>query len=156
MKNKIGIEDKDQKKVAQILNIVLSSEFALYIKTRQFHWNVEGMNFISLHKLFEEQYEFLDEKVDEIAERVRALGEYSFGSMKQFLAHTVIKENDKVEMSDKNMLTQLLADHEALIRFIRENLEKIEAAGDQGTEDFLVGLMEEHEKVAWMLRASLS
>lgn len=156
MKPHVGLPEESRKAIAHVLNSLLGGEFALYVKTRQFHWNVEGMNFFNLHKMFEAQYEQLDEVVDEIAERVRSLGEYSLGSMAEFIKHSVVEENKKASLPDTEMIKQLVHDHESIIRSIRENLKLVEKYDDKGTEDFLIGLMEAHEKTAWMLRSHLN
>lgn len=156
MKTDIGILDKNRQAVAVILNRVLSDEFLLYAKTRNFHWNVTGESFSELHKFFEAQYEELDDILDEVAERSRALGVRASGSLKEFLDQTQLKESIKKSMTSKQMLQELLLDHESVIRSLRQDLDA--AANeykDAGTSDFLTGVMEQHEKMAWMLRAYL-
>ena len=156
MKVNIGISDQNRKTVNQILNQLLSDEYVLYTKTRNYHWNVTGSDFSELHKFFEAQYEELDDIVDDVAERARALGGLSFGSLKEFLTHTKLKETPGASLSAKKMIANLLADHEAIIRSLRKDLETCaNELGDMGTNDFLTGLMEKHEKIAWMLRAYL-
>ncbi|HXH81580.1 MAG TPA: DNA starvation/stationary phase protection protein [Candidatus Tectomicrobia bacterium] len=152
----IGIADRDRQAVVEILNTVLADEFALYAKTRNYHWNVVGPQFNDLHKFFESQYEQLDEVIDDVAERVRALGGRALGTLEEFRAATRLKEDPGAVPSARDMLATLLADHESVIRALRGDLEAAAAKGDQGTNDFLTGLMEKHEKMAWMLRASLA
>jgi starvation-inducible DNA-binding protein len=156
MKINIGIEEKGRKEVAGVLNRILSTEYVLYTKTRNFHWNVVGPRFNELHKFFEAQYEELDDIVDEVAERARALGEKSFGSLAEFLAASTVKEPGKKNLKDDEMLQELLLDHETVTRDLRSQLEVCESSGDMGTSDFLTGLMEQHEKMAWMLRSFLA
>jgi starvation-inducible DNA-binding protein len=152
----ISLADSQRRPVIDILNRLLADEVTLYVKTRNFHWNVEGADFSELHKFFEDQYELLDELMDQVAERARALDGYAAGSLGEFAAATRLKEAKGARVSAKEMLAQLLADHQAIIRNLRaEAAETGEKHGDAGTEDFLVGLMEEHEKMAWMLRAYL-
>ena len=154
MKPQIGISEKDREAVGRILNGILSDEFVLYIKTRKFHWNVTGPQFHDLHKFFEAQYEELDEIVDEVAERARSLGGTSFGTLTEFLKHTRLEENPGKNPNASKMITDSLHDHEAIIQNLREALAACaEKHGDMGTSDFLTGLMEKHEKTAWMLRA---
>ena len=153
MKPNIGLSEKNRQEVGKLLNILLSDEYVLYTKTRNFHWNVTGPQFNDLHKFFEGQYGELDGFVDEVAERGRALGVPSFGSLQEFLRHSRLKEQSGLELGAKAMLGQLLADHESLIRHLRVDSEAAAELGDAGTNDFLVGLMESHEKMAWMLRA---
>lgn len=153
MKIDIGIKDANRKTVAGILNELLADEYVLYTKSRNFHWNVTGPNFAELHAFFEKQYGELNEIVDEVAERVRQLGGVSAGSLKEFLDATRLKESAGARKSESKMIGELLHDHEAVIRQIRDDAEKTARLGDAGTNDFLVGLMEQHEKMAWMLRA---
>ncbi len=157
MKTNIGLSDKSRNGSIEILSRLLSDEFLLYVKTRNYHWNVAGPDFFELHKFFEGQYEKLDEVMDEVAERARALAGKSLGTMKEFLAQTRLKEQAEDHPKGKEMIANLLADHEAIIVCLRQDLVTCsEKYQDAGTSDFLTGLMEEHEKMAWMLRAYLS
>ncbi len=154
MKPNIGIHDTQRAAVVEILNTLLSDEYLLYTKTRNYHWNVVGLQFNDLHKFFEAQYEELDDIVDEVAERARALGGNALGSLAEFTQHARLKEQPGKVPDAKSMLAALLADHEALIRNLRTDAETtMDKHKDAGTNDFLVGLMEKHEKMAWMLRA---
>ncbi len=156
MKTNIGIADKDRKAVAAILNRTLSDEYVLYTKTRNFHWNVTGTDFSELHKFFEAQYEELDGIIDEVAERVRSLGEKSLGTLVEFLKHATLKETPGTYSAANKMIGALLADHEAIVQNLRKDLVACaESHEDVGTSDFLTGIMEQHEKMAWMLRAYL-
>ncbi len=155
MKTNIGIEDKNRKEVVSILNTLLSGEYVLYTKTRNFHCNIIGPQFNDLHKFFESQYEELDGIVDDVAERARALGARAFGSLSEFLKASSIKERPGEVLDARGMLSQLLSDHEMIIRSLRVELKSCESYGDTGTSDFLTGLMEKHEKMAWMLRSFL-
>ncbi len=156
MKVEIGIPEKDREGVSEILNVLLSDEYVLYTKTRNYHWNVVGPQFNDLHKFFEAQYEALNDIVDDVAERARALGGRSFGSLVEFLKRTRLHESAGDEADARAMLDHLLHDHEALIRHLRGDQEVVmDRHEDIGTNDFLVGLMEKHEKMAWMLRAFL-
>ncbi|MGH7738720.1 MAG: Dps family protein, partial [bacterium] len=110
MKPNIGITDKNREAVGKVLNILLSDEVALYIKTRNFHWNVAGPQFHDLHKFFESQYEALDEILDDVAERARALGLQAFGSFAEFSRHTRLKESPSSHpLAALDMVRQLLA-----------------------------------------------
>jgi starvation-inducible DNA-binding protein len=156
MKTNIGLSGEAREAVVKILNTVLSDEYALYTKTRNFHWNVTGPNFHDMHKFFESQYEELDDIVDDVAERARALGGASFGSLAEFGKHMRLKEQPAKTGPAKAMIADLLQDHEAIIRHLRVDLTACaDKYQDMGTNDFLTGLMEKHEKMAWMLRASL-
>lgn len=152
----IGLDEKCRFGSAEILNHLLSDEYVLYTKTRNYHWNVTGKDFSQLHKFFEEQYEALDEILDEVAERVRQVGFNAFGTLAQFSKFARIKEQvGDLPAADK-MIANLLADHETIIRSLREDLKKAdEDYNDAGTSDFLTGIIEQHEKMAWMLRAHL-
>ena len=156
MKTNIGISESNAQKVATLLNILLADEYILYTKTRNYHWNVVGSNFQELHKFFENQYDQLDGAIDNIAERVRALGHWSLGSLKEFIKIARLSEDEEASGKEA-MIQNLLNDHETLIRLLREDIaattDKYE---DVGTADFLTGLMEAHEKMAWMLRAYIS
>jgi starvation-inducible DNA-binding protein len=157
VKIEIGLNDGQRKPVIDILNRLLADEVTLYVKTRNFHWNVEGPDFSELHKFFESQYDEIDEIMDEVAERARALGGYAAGSLAEFTATARLKEAKGGSLAAREMLAQLLADHENIIRNLRSEAGQVgEKHGDAGTEDFLVGLMEQHEKMAWMLRSYLA
>ena len=151
----IGISDDNRQKVVAILNTLLADEFLLYVKTRNFHWNVIGMQFNDLHKFFEAQYEELDDIVDEVAERARALGARAFGTLEEFRENTRLKETPGTVPAAKEMIAELLSDHETIIRALRQDLDKADKRGDVGTNDFLTGLLEKHEKASWMLRSFL-
>lgn len=151
----IGIRSEDRRAVGEILNRILSDESILVTKTRNYHWNVIGWPFNDLHKFFEAQYDQLNDVVDEVAERARALAVPSYGTLSEFLKSTRLKEAPGQVPSAKEMVANLLADHESIIRFLRQDAETTASHGDMGTNDFLIGLMEQHEKMAWMLRSSL-
>lgn len=152
-KANIGIQESDRKSVVQILNALLADEYVLYTKTRNYHWNVTGPQFNDLHKFFQSQYEELDAGIDEIAERTRALGDKSVATLAEFVKGARLKESPGDYPSAQVMLANLLADHEAVIRTLRAGAEEAEKHNDMGTNDFLIGLMEKHEKMAWMLRS---
>jgi starvation-inducible DNA-binding protein len=150
----IGLGVEQRKGVAGLLRSLLADEYLLYTKTRKYHWNVEGPQFHDLHKFFEAQYEEIDGSIDEIAERIRSLGEYSPGSLAEFLAGARLEEDGEASVSAKKMVQNLLHDHEAIIRNVRVDLETAkDKFGDAGNQDFLTGILEAHEKMAWMLRA---
>jgi starvation-inducible DNA-binding protein len=154
-KVQIGLTDKARQGLAKLLNVLLADEYLLYTQTRNYHWNVVGPRFHDLHKFFEAQYEELDDVIDGVAERVRALGGTSAGSLGEFLELARNKESSGLPRDGQGMVGSLLTAHEALIRNLRSDLERTDEFGDAGTNDFLTGLMEQHEKMAWMLRATL-
>ncbi len=157
MNANIGITDKNRKAVAAQLARLLADEFTLYTKTRNAHWNIEGKDFHSMHLFFESQYEQLDEVMDSVAERIRQLGHYAPATLKEFLSLTRLTEKSRAKNDSQGFISELLADHESLIIFLRENINPFAAdLKDAGTSDFITGLMEDHEKMAWMLRAHLA
>jgi starvation-inducible DNA-binding protein len=156
MKVDIGLKDGARTSVVKILNTLLADEFVLYTKTRRFHWNVVGSDFSELHKFFEAQYDEVDEIIDEVAERARALGGTASGSLKEFIAASRIEEQAGKNPDSRGMIEALLVDHESIIRSLRGDIKAVgDKHGDAGTNDFLTGLLEQHEKMAWMLRAYL-
>ncbi len=156
-KNEIGISTANRKTVADDLNQLLADEVLLYIKTRKFHWNVVGPQFHDLHLFLEGQYNELALIVDAVAERVRKIGFYATGSMKQFLSDTQLKEHNADGGITFDMLSELISDHDTIIRHIRELITKFdETCDDAGSADFVTGLVEKHEKMAWMLRATVA
>jgi len=151
----IGIVESNKQSVANELNKLLADEFVLYTKTRKFHWNVEGAQFHDLHLFFEKQYNQLALIIDEVAERVRKLGHYALGSMKHYLKEASLMENEDKENTSESMLQELLDDHETIIRRLRSDIEKFQDKyKDAGSADFITGLVEQHETMAWMLRAT--
>ena len=156
IKPDLGLKDSARKTVATLLAGLLADEYVLYTKTRNFHWNVTGARFHDLHKFFENQYDAIDEAIDEVAERIRTLGDSSPGSMAEFLAVARLKEAPGKPLAADDMLSALLADHESLSKSLRKDIDRCgDELKDVGTQDFLTGLLEQHEKQAWMLRSFL-
>lgn len=151
----IGLDPTTRAQVIDSMQRLLGDEVALYLKTRNFHWNVEGHEFFALHKLFESQYEQLDVIMDDVAERIRALGGYAAGSLSEFTKLTRIPDITGMKRSDPEarMELLLLRDHELVIREVRMLVDAFESWADAGTQDFVTGVMEKHEKMAWMLRS---
>jgi starvation-inducible DNA-binding protein len=150
----IGIPEKDRRKVADGLSRMLADTYTLYLKTHNFHWNVTGPMFQTLHLMFMDQYNEMWMAVDTVAERIRALGYPAPGTYKQFAAMTSIKDSEDIP-SATGMIKQLVAGQETVARTAREVLPIAEKAGDQPTVDLLSARMEVHEKNAWMLRSLL-
>lgn len=148
---KIGIAKKDLKLSTDNLTVVLANEMLLYVKTRKFHWNVYGNSFMELHKLFENQYSDLEQVIDEVAERITKLGGKAIGTMKEFIDHSILKESPKYD-DQTDMIKELLADHEAILKQLRDFIKEIEETNDYGTADFLTGILQKHEAKAWILR----
>ncbi|WP_437918308.1 Dps family protein [Sphingobacterium sp. LRF_L2] len=156
MKTSIGIKENDRQAVASILNKLLADEHVLYVKARNAHWNVEGADFHAQHLFFESIYDQLSETIDEIAERIRSIGHYAVGTMKEFLALTELTEIRYDKNDSKGFIKELLVDFESIIVYVREQIDTVgDKHHDAGTEDFLVSIIEQHEKTAWMLRAHL-
>ena len=157
MQTNIGIKKEHLSEVSHILSKVLADEFLLYTKTRNAHWNVEGIDFSAKHIFFESQYGQLDETMDSVAERIRTLGEYAPATLTQFLELTHLTEQSREKNDSAGFIKELLADHESIIVYLRENINRIaNEFNDSGTSDFITGLMETHEKMAWMLRSHLA
>lgn len=142
------------KKISHSLATFLADSYILYLKTQNFHWNIEGDGFYFLHKMFKEQYEDLAEAVDVIAERIRGLKEVSPGTMKQFLKLTNLKEEVKIPNA-KGMIKALLKDHETIIKTLRNKIKESSKEGDEGTADMYIERLRVHEKTAWILRSHL-
>ncbi len=152
--SKIGIPKNDCKKIADGLSTLLADSFVLYIKTHNYHWNVEGPMFNTLHQMFMEQYTELWNALDLIAERIRSLGEYAPGSYKAFNDRANIKESSSFP-SAKKMIQELLEGNEIVANTARKVFPVAEAASDEATLDLLTQRLQVHEKTAWMLRALL-
>ena len=150
-----GLDEQARHKISAQLACLLADTYMLYLQTQNFHWNVTGPHFASLHLLFEGQYQALAEHVDEIAERIRALGEYAPGTYRQFAELTRIQEV-AVPLADQAMLQQLLTGRETVIATAREVLCLAETSHDEATLDLLTRSIDMHEKSAWMLRSSLA
>jgi starvation-inducible DNA-binding protein len=155
MKANIGISDENLKAVAFELNKALADLVVLYTKTRNYHWNVEGPDFMELHKFFEEQYGELEEAIDDTAERIRALGHYAEGRLVDFLKLTSLVEQEYTN-DQRTQLSNLLEDHETVIRNLRRLVGEFDDKyKDIGSSDFVTGLLRQHEKMAWMIRSYL-
>lgn len=155
MKPEIGILEEDRKKIADGLSRLLADSYILYLKTHNFHWNVEGPMFNTLHQMFMVQYTELWNALDLIAERIRALGFYAPGSYKKYSQLSSIAESEE-SMPAKSMIKQLLEGHEAISKTARSVYPLAEAGSDESTLDLLTQRLQLHEKTAWMLRALLS
>src|ERR1700744_4670554 len=152
MKPNIGISPEHLSEISKTLNHILADEYVLYTKTRNAHWNVEGPNFHTMHVFFESQYNELDEIMDSVAERIRALGHYAPATLQSFLNLTHFTEQLKEKNDSAGFIKELLGDHESLIISLRGLITVFaEKMNDAGTSDFVTGLMEAHEKMAWML-----
>jgi starvation-inducible DNA-binding protein len=150
----IGIKPEDRAKIANGLSRLLADSYTLYLKTHNFHWNVTGPMFVTLHQLFEEQYTELAAAVDEIAERIRALGHPAPGTYREFQALTSIDDDDG-DLDARGMITALVKAQETVARTARSVFPAVDAASDEPSGDLLTQRMQVHEKNAWMLRSLL-
>ena len=153
MKPDLGIKEQNLTEINDLLNHVLADGNVLYIKLRKFHWNLSGDNFMELHKLFEEQYDAVAEAIDEVAERISTLGGVAIGTTSEFAELSLLIENPGKIPTKQEMIKELVNDHETIVKSLRKFVDDTEEKyGDKGTSDFLTGLMQAHEKMAWKLR----
>jgi len=151
----IGIDEQTRREIGQGLSRLLADTYTLYLKTHNFHWNVTGPMFNTLHLMFEQQYTELSQAVDLIAERIRALGFPAPGSYKQFADLTSITEEAGVPAAEE-MIRQLVKDQETVVRTARSIFPVVDKANDEATADLLTQRLQLHEKTAWMLRSLLA
>jgi len=150
----IGIDDKDRKKIAAGLSRLLADSYSLYLQTHNFHWNVTGPMFQTLHAMFEVQYTELALAVDVVAERIRSLGHPAPATYTEFVRLTSLKETTGVPKAEK-MIWLLVEGQETVVRTARSIFPLVDKAGDQATADLLTQRIQLHEKTAWMLRSLL-
>jgi starvation-inducible DNA-binding protein len=150
-----GLKAETRKQIVTNLNTLLADEHVLYTKTRNFHWNVTGIHFSTLHALFEEQYEAIKLMADEIAERTRKLGGFAIGSMRAFSQYMRLEDAPDTQITAEAMLIDLVEDHEQIIRNLRDDIDRAAELGDEGSADLLTGILRQHESMAWMLRSML-
>ena len=155
MKIDIGIKETDRAKIAQGLSRLLADTYTLYLKTHNFHWNVTGPMFQTLHLMFETQYNELALAVDLIAERIRALGYPAPGTYGEFSKLTSIKEPEGVPAAE-DMIRELVAGQEAVVKTARSVFPLVDKVNDEPSADLLTQRMQVHEKTAWMLRSLLA
>ncbi|MEH1855151.1 MAG: Dps family protein [Nostoc sp.] len=150
----IGLTEEQREGVINLLNQDLADAYLLLVKTKKYHWDVVGPQFRSLHQLWEEHYQKLTLNIDALAERIRALGGYPVGTLEGFLKLATLKEHAGNVPTATGMVANLVDDHEQVIRNLRDHVDQSgEKFHDQGTADFLTGLLEQHEEIAWMLRS---
>ncbi len=152
---RIGLDSKTLGQAVGLLSSILADQHVLYVKTRNFHWNLTGHRFQTLHAFFEAQYEALALAIDKTAERIRMLGSASPGSMKEFLALATLKEVPGTLVTGEQAIVALKNDHEAAAREVRKAVLLLNEGDDAGTTDFLTELLQQHEQTAWMLRSFL-
>ncbi len=155
MKVNIGITEKNRQAVAIALNQLLADEHVLYNKTRNYHWSVQGPSFMEFHKLYEKQYSELAEMIDQIAERIRTIGHFAEGRLKELLKLSSLEEPE-APVDQNDQIANLIGDHETIIMKTRKFTEDFdEKYKDIGSSDFVTGILKKHEKMAWMLRSYL-
>lgn len=152
----IGIESAKAEEIAKGLSRLLAESYTLYLKTHKYHWNVTGPSFQTLHTMFETQYSELALAVDEIAERIRVMGQKSPGSYVEFAELSKVKDDPQSGISASDMVKNLLADHEQVVRTAKEMLPLLDGANDEGTNSLLGARIEYHEKTAWMLNSLMA
>jgi starvation-inducible DNA-binding protein len=154
MKTPISINESHRQLVANELATILADENILYIKTKNAHWNIEGGDFYDKHKFFEFQFGQLDEMIDSVAERIRSIGHYAPATLKSYLSLTHLTEETREKNDSHGFIKELLQDHESIILLLREQHKSFaNDYHDMGTSDFVIGLLEKHEKMAWFLRS---
>jgi starvation-inducible DNA-binding protein len=151
----IGLQENHATKIADGLSHLLADSYTLYLKTHNYHWNVTGPMFTTLHQMFEDHYTEMATAVDDIAERIRIIGHPAPGSYKQFSKLTSIEEEDGIP-SAHSMISNLLKGHETVVRTAKSILPAVDEANDEGTLALLSSRIELHEKTAWMLRSMLA
>ena len=157
MKNvNTGLTPEATKKLKEIIGVYLADLHILAAKTKAFHWNIEDVNFFSLHEKLDEHYDALQESIDDSAERIRAVGEKSPVTLKHYLEVTQLSESED-DMNAQEMFTSLLNDYETIIRYLRAHITvAVEECGDEATGDFFIGELAKYEKTAWMIRSMVS
>ncbi len=151
----LGLKDEAMTKAVSLLSTLLADEFVLRLKLRKYHWNVTGLQFLSLHEIFEQQYTELATIIDEVAERLRTYGAMSPGTMSEFADLTRLEEYPGNNPDAEGMLESLVEDHETMVRYLRNDIETAADMGDAGLEDFMTAQLQVHQTMAWMLRSFL-
>lgn len=156
MNPKTEIQEANSQAVADELIRILADENLLYIKSKNAHWNIEGPDFYDMHVFFESQYVQLDKMIDSVAERIRTIGHYAPATLKSYLSFTHLTEQTLEKNDSQGFIRELLADHQSLILILRGHIKSFgDEFQDLGTADFITGLMQTHEKMAWFLRSHL-
>lgn len=157
MKQSAEIHKLNDEVIVTFLNLLLADEYVLYTKTRTAHWNVDGANLFEMHVFLENQYNELDLIIDDIADRIRSLGHFALGSLKDFLSITQMTDDNPHFNNLETVFAALLSDHQSISRIIQHEIYPISHSfEDLGTADFLTGIMARHQKMAWMLKSFLS
>ena len=149
-----GLNEEQREAMIGLLKTALADQHVLYMKMRHYHWNVTGPQFQPLHELIEEQYDDIADTIDDTAERIRQYGEFAPGTLKEMLELARLTEDETVPTA-REMVANLVADHESVIRALREDIEIADDHDDVAVEDYFTGLLQDHQKMAWLLRAHL-
>ena len=155
MKTNIGLNDEARFEIGQMLNLLLADEYVLSVTTRDYHWNVTGPEFHGLHQLFESHFAQLSVRLEQVAERARAIGVGARGNWADLAAAARGSADPGIGLAAEHMLAELLALHEDLVLQLRKDIPSCERLGDPGTAVFLTELLRQHEKTAWILRSQL-
>ena len=156
IKPDLALNEKQQNEIVKVLQVTLADESVLYTRLRNYHWNVSGPQFFALHAAFEKQYNEIADLIDETAELIRQYGAKAHGTMTEFTREARLTEEPNVYPAARTMVGNLVNDHEAIIRCLRDDIQKVEdSTGDVASVDFLTGLMQAHQRLAWMLRMVL-
>jgi starvation-inducible DNA-binding protein len=156
MKTEIGLTEENRQSITNELSKILADESVLCLKTKNAHWNIEGVDFYEKHLLFDSLFKHLYILIDSVAERIRSIGHYAPASLKDFLRLTHLSEESREKNDSNGFMKELLQDHESVIINLRGNIETFSLSNtDFGTIDFITGIMETHEKMAWFLRSHL-
>lgn len=154
--NSIGLDNKTIQASVEILTVLLGTTYTLYLKTQNYHWNIQSSQFCMFHDFFQKLYEELNNAIDEIAEKIRILGENVDGTFSIFQKNSLITEDTTPHKDPVKMLATLLKDHECIIKFLRESITKLNATTDFSTTDFMIERLSTHEKTVWMLQSHLA
>lgn len=152
----VGITPEQREKAAQVLDRVLADQFVVYVKTRNFHWNVRGPRFLMIHEMLDSQVDQLDEMIDETAEFARYFGIPSLGTMSGFLAASKLSEAPAEPLDENAMLAALTADHESIVQHLRHAIDYANDLKLADLADYFTQIIEKHAKIAWFLRSHLA
>lgn len=152
--NVLSLDEKIKKHHSELLSEILANEYLLYLLTLNFHWNITGKNFISIHELLESHYESLKDTVDEVAERIRMLGFHAPASYKKYQAQAIVGDGENCH-DFESMIRELSESHSKVIKLIRDGITKTSDTTDYATADLLTRMLSDHEKQVWMLRSHL-
>lgn len=152
----VGLSEEQQQGIVEMLTRTLADQHVLYMKTRNYHWNVTGPQFHALHKLFEEQYDDMAKAIDDTAERIRQYGAFAAGTYHEILEHARLSEQPSEVPAARGMIENLVSDHEILIRQLRDDIETVGADyEDPAIEDYYTQMLQNHQEMVWMLRTFL-